>query len=114
MGRERALLAALSPMAAGAVLAMARPVPEAARLGLLLGSLGIVGALAAIEVAPAVRQSGDGKRISWAAGFAALLPFGGAPDGKRPRSASPWLAGSLPYAFFGLGSGAPRRLRGAR
>jgi hypothetical protein len=107
MGRERALLAALLPMTAGAVFALAQPVPEVARLALLVGSLGIVGALAAIEVAPAVRQSGDGKRLSWSAGFAALLPFGGgAQDGKRPRSASPWLAGSLPYAFFGLGSGA--------
>ncbi|WP_406489226.1 hypothetical protein [Streptomyces phaeochromogenes] len=105
MGRERTLLAALLPMAAGALLAMAQPVPETARLALLLGSLGIVGALAAIEVAPAVRQSGDGTRIGWSAGFAALLPFGGAQETKRPRSASPWLAGSLPYAFFGLGSG---------
>ncbi|WP_189321164.1 hypothetical protein [Streptomyces flaveus] len=104
MGRERALLAALLPMAAGAVLALARPVPDAARLALLLGSLAAVSALAMREVAPAVRESGDGKRISWSAGFTALLPFRS--DGKRPRpGAAPWLGASLPYAFFGIGSG---------
>ncbi|GAB2960159.1 hypothetical protein GCM10023080_020270 [Streptomyces pseudoechinosporeus] len=105
MGRERALLAALLPMAAGALLALAQPVPDAARLALLLGSLAAVSALAVREVAPAVRESGDGERISWSAGFAALLPFGGTPDDKRPRTAAPWLAASLPYAFFGIGSG---------
>ncbi|MEV0224281.1 hypothetical protein [Streptomyces sp. NPDC050704] len=116
MGRERALLVALLPMAAGSVLVLARPVPETARLALLIISLAAVAALAALEVAPAVRQSGkerkegkkgkDGTRTSWAAGFAALLPFGGTPAGSRPRPAAPRLAGSLPYAFFGLGSGA--------
>ncbi|MGP4051139.1 hypothetical protein [Streptomyces sp. 2A115] len=111
MGRERALLVALLPMAAGALLELVHPVPDAVRLALLIVSLAAVATLAVLEVGPAVRQSGeDGTRISWSAGFAALLPFGGArpgaPSGSRPRTAGPRLAGSLPYAFFGLGSGA--------
>lgn len=112
MGRERALLAALLPMTAGALVALARPVPDAARLALLLGSLAAVSVLAVREVAPAVRESGDGKRISRRAGLAALLPFlpfrGGTPDRKGNRKgtrAAPWLGASLPYAFFGVGSG---------
>ncbi|MFD5079288.1 hypothetical protein [Streptomyces sp. NPDC058371] len=104
LGRERALLGALLPMAAGAVLALVHPVPDLARLALLLGSLAAVALLALLEVAPAVRELGEG---SWAAGWAALLPFGmfGSDPAHRPRSAAPWLAGSLPYALFGLGSG---------
>ncbi|MFE9646653.1 hypothetical protein ACFYO0_21570 [Streptomyces sp. NPDC006365] len=105
MGRERALLAALLPMTAGALLALARPVPDAARLALLLGSLAAVSALAVREVAPAVRESGDGKRISRAAAFAALLPLRGGTSDRKGTSAAPWLGASLPYAFFGVGSG---------
>ncbi|GGN84364.1 hypothetical protein GCM10011579_074150 [Streptomyces albiflavescens] len=103
MGRERALLTALSPMTAGAVLALVHPVPDLARATLLLGSLAAVALLALLEVAPAVRESGNG---SWAAGLAALLPYGAFGVPVRPsRTAAPWLAGSLPYALFGLGSG---------
>ncbi|WP_328870816.1 hypothetical protein OHT76_12260 [Streptomyces sp. NBC_00287] len=117
MGRERALLAALLPMTAGAALALVQPVPDAARLVLLLGSLIAVAALALREVAPA----GEGSRL---AAFTALLPFGaldtreastpadsrpsasGAPEGGTYRGLSaPGLTGSLPYALFGLGSG---------
>ncbi|MHB9862382.1 hypothetical protein [Streptomyces sp. YIM S03343] len=97
MGRERRLLACLLPMTAGALLALAHPVPGAARLLLLLGSLAAVAALGLREVAPAVRESGGG---SWLAGLTALLP-------SRPSrtSTAPPLADSLPYALFGLGSG---------
>ncbi|PZT69662.1 hypothetical protein DN402_25125 [Streptomyces sp. SW4] len=102
-GRERALLAALLPMAAGAAVLPATPVPEPLRLLLLLGSLTVVAALALREVAPAVKDLGDG---SWTAGLTALLPFGalGAPARER-GSSPPWLTGSLPYALSGLGTG---------
>ncbi|MEU3844847.1 hypothetical protein AB0E88_33060 [Streptomyces sp. NPDC028635] len=103
LGRERALLAALAPMAAGAAVSLATPVPGPVRPALLLGSLAAVALLALREVAPAVKDLGEG---SWAAGLTALLPFGGlgaAP--ARDRGAPLWLTGSLPYALFGLGSG---------
>ncbi|MEV6486876.1 hypothetical protein [Streptomyces sp. NPDC051576] len=101
MGRERALLAGLLPMTAGAVLAMVQPVPDPARLVLLLGSLTAVLVLALVEVSPPVRDLGDG---SWTAGLRALLRFGAAPN--RPSTVAPRLAASLPYALFGLSSGA--------
>ncbi|CAM5549815.1 Integral membrane protein OS=Streptomyces glaucescens OX=1907 GN=SGLAU_01460 PE=4 SV=1 [Streptomyces glaucescens] len=101
MGRERALLAALSPMAAGAVAALVTEVPEPARIALLLGSLAVVSALALLDVAPALREPGEG---SWTAGLTALLPFG-APDPLPRRAGGPRLTGSVPYALFGLGSG---------
>ncbi|WDV51152.1 hypothetical protein PV963_12605 [Streptomyces coeruleorubidus] len=103
MGRERFLLAALAPMAMGAVLSLVDPLPEAASLTLLLGSLAAVAALAVREVAPALKEPGEG---GWTAGLVALLPFGGfgtAPAHRRP--AGPRLTGSLPYALFGLGTG---------
>ncbi|MGW0827599.1 hypothetical protein [Streptomyces sp. NPDC002845] len=103
MGRERALLLALLPMAGGAVFALGRPVPDTARLALLVGSLAVVAVLAAREAAPTVKDLGEG---SWTAGLVALLPFGalgGLP--ARPRAAAPRLADSVPYALFGLGSG---------
>ena len=82
LGRERVLLAALAPMAAGALLAMTRPVPPAASLALLLGSLAAVMLLGLWEVAPAVKELGDFF----------------APGAPRPTA-------SLPYALFGLGTG---------
>ncbi|MHB9850626.1 hypothetical protein ACSYGO_15430 [Streptomyces krungchingensis] len=102
-GRERALLIALLPMTAGALLDLAHPVPGPVGTLLLLGSLTAVVALALREVAPAVKESGDG---TWTAGLVALLPFGafGAAP-RRTRTAAPGLAGSVPYALFGLGSG---------
>ncbi|MEU0740320.1 hypothetical protein [Streptomyces sp. NPDC006134] len=104
LGRERALLAALLPMAAGAALALARPVPGAARVVLLLGSLAAVTALALREVAPAAK---DVVRGPWTAGLTALLPFGAPGTGPgRYFAAPPRLTGSLPYALFGLGTGA--------
>ncbi|WP_200304411.1 hypothetical protein [Streptomyces adelaidensis] len=95
MGRERALLYCLSPMAAGALLALVRPVPDWSRLALPAGSLAVVVILAGLEVAPAVRGLGAGNR---AAALVALLRLG-TPGG------SPRLSASLPYAFCGLGTG---------
>lgn len=68
MGRERTLLAALAPMTAGAVVTMVHPVPDLVRMALLLGSLAAVALLGLLEVAPAVRESGEG---SWGAGLPA-------------------------------------------
>ncbi|MDF3149990.1 hypothetical protein PBV88_54845, partial [Streptomyces sp. T21Q-yed] len=105
MGRERALLAALLPMAAAAVLALLHPIPDLAGSALLLGSLLAVAVLAFLEVAPATREWGKG---GWTAGLTALLPFGPygtAPEGQPERTATPGLTGSLPYALFGLGTG---------
>ncbi|MEU0197534.1 MULTISPECIES: hypothetical protein [unclassified Streptomyces] len=101
MGRERHLLVALAPMAMGAVLSLVDPLPRAASLALLLGSLAAVAVLGLREVAPALKGEGG-----WTSGLAALLPFGGPVTGPaRPRPAGPRLTGSLPYALFGLGTG---------
>jgi hypothetical protein len=100
MGRERLLLACLLPMTAGALVALAHPVPGPVRLLLLLGSLAAVAALGLREVAPAARRSGDGKRL---AGLTALLPA--RPSHPSHTATAPPPAGSLPYALFGLGSG---------
>ncbi|MFF8360064.1 hypothetical protein ACF063_42170 [Streptomyces chartreusis] len=84
MGRERALLVALLPMAAGAVLALSEPVPDTAGLVLLPTSLVAVALLALHEVAPAIRApKGLGVR----------------------RTTGPRLSASLPYALFGLATG---------
>ncbi|MBZ3903239.1 hypothetical protein [Streptomyces griseiscabiei] len=95
LGRERALLHSLSPMAAGALFALVQPVPVWARLSLLAGSLVAVVLLATHEVAPAVRQSR----------FRGVTLPGAAGGSEAKAQASPRLAASLPYAFFGLGIG---------
>ncbi|WP_371659356.1 hypothetical protein [Streptomyces sp. NBC_00280] len=104
LGRERTLLAALLPMAAGAVLTMIRPVPDEARLALLLGSLAVVVFLAVLEVAPA------GSALKGRGAVLDLrLPPGGRdkppPGRRRPTTSGPRLSISVPYALFGLGSG---------
>lgn len=99
MGRERALLAALLPMTAGALLALVHPVPHAARLTLLLGSLTAVAVLGLREVAPQGRGAASDMRPP---------PRGRArPQRARNRRTTrgPHLLGSLPYACFGLGTG---------
>ncbi|WRZ93337.1 hypothetical protein OHB54_32440 [Streptomyces sp. NBC_01007] len=108
MGRERTLLAALAPMTAGAAVTVFHPVPDPARVALLLGSLAAVALLGLLEVAPAVRDLGEG---SWGAGILALLPYGklrgGAePSGRvgEPRAASAGRPGS------GKPGAAPTRL----
>ncbi|MFI8516606.1 hypothetical protein ACIGEZ_02050 [Streptomyces sp. NPDC085481] len=79
LGRERALLAALLPLA-GAVPAFRYDLPEALRVGLLLHSLGATAVFAVLVLRP---------------GF-----------GRRPRArGGPPFATSLPYGLFGLGSG---------
>ncbi|MFI1719983.1 hypothetical protein [Streptomyces sp. NPDC020489] len=95
LARERALLLALSPMAAGAALTLLHPLPAAVSVVLLLGSLTAVAVLALRDV----------------------VPRGDAPEGRgeprdRPRrgrsrrtTMGPRLSASLPYALFGLGSG---------
>ncbi|MFC8144979.1 hypothetical protein ACFUKV_25065 [Streptomyces paradoxus] len=101
MGRERLLLLALAPMATGAVLSLADPLPETAGPALLLGSLAAVAVLGLREVAPALKGE-----HGWTAGLVALLPFGAfgtLPAHRRP--AGPRLTGSLPYALFGLATG---------
>ncbi|KUL39167.1 hypothetical protein [Streptomyces regalis] len=100
MGRERALLTALLPMTAGAVLALAHPVPDAARLTLLLGSLAVVALLGLREVAPP-----KGRGAVWDM----RLPPRGRDQPHRTRSRhttmGPPLLGSLPYSLFGLATG---------
>ncbi len=100
MGRERALLTALLPMATGAVLALAHPVPDAVRLTLLLGSLAVVALLGLREVAP---PKGRGAVLNL------RLPPRGRDKPRRTRSQSttmgPRLSASLPYALFGLATG---------
>nr|WP_203689329.1 hypothetical protein [Streptomyces sp. SID12488] len=104
LGRERALLAALLPMAAGAVLAMIRPVPDAARAVLLLGSLIAVVILGLLEVVPG--STGPKGR---GAVFDLRLPPRGRDKPprarRRPTSSGPRLSISVPYALFGLGGG---------
>ncbi|MFJ1878802.1 hypothetical protein [Streptomyces chartreusis] len=100
MGRERALLAALLPMSAGAVLALVRPVPDEARLTLLLGSLMVVTLLGLREVAP---RKGRGAALNL------RLPPRERDKPRRTRSrdtaTGPRLSASLPYALFGLATG---------
>ncbi|MEU6085885.1 hypothetical protein ABZ865_03590 [Streptomyces sp. NPDC047085] len=87
MGRERALLAALTPLTGGALLTLVHPVPVSVRLFLLVTSLSAVATLGLLEVAP-------GTRI--------LKGCGAVPGTSR----GPRLIASLPYAVFGLASGA--------
>ena len=100
LGRERALLAALLPMAAGAAVTPAHPLPDTARLTLLLGSLAVVALLGLREVAlPKGRGAVHDVR----------LPPRGRDQPHRTRSRQeamgPPLLGSLPYAVFGLATG---------
>ncbi|WLW55654.1 hypothetical protein [Streptomyces sp. YU58] len=95
MGRERRLLAALLPMAVGAAIDLVHPVPDAARLALLLGSLAVVAVLGFLEVAPAVSApQGRGE-----------LRDQPQRTRSRPPTVGPRLNASLPYALFGLGTG---------
>ncbi len=95
MARERTLLAALLPMAAGAALTMVHPVSGEARVTLLLGSLAAVVILALLEVA---RDSNRPK------GRGELRDKPQQARRQPPTSGTP-LSLSIPYALFGLGSG---------
>lgn len=79
LGRERALLCALLPLA-GAIPAFRWDLPDLLRAGLLLTSLTAAVAFAALVLRPGVRRGAAGR-------------------GGPPRAAS------LPYGLFGLGSG---------
>ncbi|MEU4102737.1 hypothetical protein AB0F16_19470, partial [Streptomyces tanashiensis] len=79
LGRERALLCALLPLA-GAVPAFRWDLPDALRAALLLASLAASVAFAALVLRPGARRGAAGR-------------------GGPPRAAS------LPYGLFGLGSG---------
>ncbi|MFB7412246.1 hypothetical protein ACFCZ2_34200 [Streptomyces sp. NPDC056202] len=79
LGRERALLCALAPLA-GAVPAFRWDLPDLLRAGLLLTALGASVVFAALVLRPGARRGAAGR--------------GGAPR-----------ATSLPYGLFGLGSG---------
>ncbi|MFI9116334.1 hypothetical protein [Streptomyces venezuelae] len=79
LGRERALLCALSPLA-GAVPAFRWDLPDPVRAALLLTALTASVAFAAAVLRPGVRRGAAGR-------------------GGPPRAAS------LPYGLFGLGSG---------
>ncbi|MFF4538519.1 hypothetical protein [Streptomyces aureus] len=119
MGRERVLLAALAPMTAGAAVTMVHPVPDPVRVALLLGSLAAVALLGLLEVAPAVRDLGEG---SWGAGLLALLPRAAVPGGAEPsgragapRSASAGRpAAGKPGTVPGRRGGIAARLRARR
>ncbi|MFF1682695.1 hypothetical protein ACFVYG_42485 [Streptomyces sp. NPDC058256] len=110
MGRERALLAALLPMTAGALLAMLHPLPDLPRLLLLTGSLAAVTLLALLEVAPSVRALGEG---SWSAGLAALLPFGTliGVTGRRPATSGERGRPNRDPGDRPTARGAPRKAR---
>ncbi|MGJ7416269.1 hypothetical protein AB9128_10520 [Streptomyces cinereoruber] len=79
LGRERALLGALVPLA-GALPAFRWDLPGFLRIGLLLASLTAAVVLAALVLRPGLRRAAAGR-------------------GGPPRAAS------LPYGLFGLGSG---------
>ncbi|MDN3020748.1 hypothetical protein [Streptomyces sp. S.PB5] len=104
LGRERVLLLALLPMAGGAALALAHPVPDAARLVLLLGCLAAVAILGLVEVLP-LGDVPKGRRVV----FNVRLPRRGRDKPRTTRSRrttmGPRLFASLPYALFGLGTG---------
>ncbi|WP_432753435.1 hypothetical protein ACE1OA_25120 [Streptomyces sp. JL2001] len=96
LGRERALLGALLPLA-GAVPAFHHDLPHPLRTGLLLASL-------AATTACAVNVLGPGLRGGPKDGTAgAAHP---ARTARSPRAGgAPPLAASLPYGLFGLGTG---------
>ncbi|WP_282702263.1 hypothetical protein [Streptomyces sp. CC219B] len=114
LGHERSLLAALTPMAAGAALTLVHPLPDAVRLALLLASLAGVTLLALLKALPP-----RSHRLAGACGpVGADRAVPRAPSGRgptrqtavprptlTPRTSAPALAASLPYALFGLGSG---------
>ncbi|CAL9420213.1 hypothetical protein SUDANB120_01835 [Streptomyces sp. enrichment culture] len=121
LGRERLLFAALSPMAAGAVLALAVDLPEALRAALLAASLLAACALAARELPLAAgvraarlrigrgaaghRRPGRHRRPA-AAGVSGPVRWRMLRGPEEPYGpAGPRLADSVPYGVFGLGTG---------
>ncbi|WBO66790.1 hypothetical protein [Streptomyces camelliae] len=118
LGRERVLLMALAPMTVGALAASAHPLPMYARLLLLLTSLTAVAVLGLLEVAPAASAPKGRGAVSdmrlpprWGSPRVRAKPriWGSEqPQRRRSRTAAkgPRLISSLPYALFGLTTGA--------
>ncbi|MEU6757816.1 hypothetical protein [Streptomyces sp. NPDC046685] len=109
LGRERVLLAALGPMAAGALLALFVDLPVPVRVTLLAVSL-----LAACTLAVRELPLADGVRAAvlrvrgWTARRPGKSPvrwrmLRGAEEEYAPRG--PRLGDSVPYGVFGLGTG---------
>ncbi|MGW7461791.1 hypothetical protein [Streptomyces sp. NPDC054797] len=109
LGRERLLLAALGPMAAGALLALFVDLPVPVRVTLLAVSL-----LAACTLAVRELPLADGVRAALlrVRGWTARRPgkgpvrwrmLRGAEEEFAPRG--PRLGDSVPYGVFGLGTG---------
>lgn len=109
LGRERVLLAALGPMAAGAVLALLVDLPVPLRVTLLGASLLAACALAVRELPLAQGLRTAARRIrSWARrrpgeGPVRWRMLRGAEEEFAPRG--PRLGDSVPYGVFGLGTG---------
>ncbi|SDJ87226.1 hypothetical protein [Streptomyces indicus] len=105
LGRERALLAGLVPLAAGACVPGGLPAPAA--LVLLLGTVALTVAAAALSVRTSLRPSGPG------AGGGASGGTGAGAAGEAESGAAPALRDSLPYGLFGLAAGVLAALAGA-
>ncbi|MEV0409583.1 hypothetical protein AB0I68_01935 [Streptomyces sp. NPDC050448] len=109
LGRERVLLAALAPMAAGSLLALFTDLPVPVRVGLLLVSLLAACTLAVRELPLAEGVRAGVRRIRSRAGHrpgqgpVRWRMLRGAEEEYRPRG--PRLRDSVPYGVFGLGTG---------
>ncbi|MEV6951323.1 hypothetical protein [Streptomyces sp. NPDC051183] len=109
LGRERLLLAALAPMAAGSVLAFFLDLPLPVRIGLLLVSLLAACTLAVRELPVADGTRAAARRIrGWSQrrpgeGPVRWRMLRGAEEEFAPRG--PRLGESVPYGVFGLGTG---------
>lgn len=110
LGRERLLLAALAPMAAGALLSLALELPVPVRVFLLTVSLLAACALAVRELpladgvrALVLRVRGWTEHRPGERGPVRWQMLRGAEEEYGPRG--PRLADSVPYGVFGLGTG---------
>ncbi|WP_405493678.1 hypothetical protein [Streptomyces sp. NBC_00096] len=110
LGRERLLLAALAPMAAGAVLSLFLELPVPVRVFLLALSLLAACAVAVRELpladgvrALALRVRGWTERRPGERGPVRWRMLRGAEEEYGPRG--PRLGDSVPYGVFGLGTG---------
>lgn len=109
LGRERLLLCALLPMAAGAVVSLTTGLPTPARVALLALSLLGACALALRElplaegVRAAARRVRERVRRGPGEGTVRWRMLRGAEEEFAPRG--PRLADSVPFGVFGLGTG---------
>ncbi|MEV7508860.1 MULTISPECIES: hypothetical protein [unclassified Streptomyces] len=109
LGRERVLLAALAPMAAGSVLVLFTDLPVPVRVALLLVSLCAACGLALRELPVAAGCRAVARRIR---GRTARRPGKGPVRWRMLRGAEeeytargPRLGDSVPFGVFGLGTG---------